>query len=115
MFMVFAGWDYYPQGGAYDWQRSFPDLLAALDECGAQMQVPENDWCHVFDTDTNKEVFSARHWPDKRISPSYIDYKSARFDGSRRAPNFATVITDMRTMTPVAESITSAQRSAPDF
>lgn len=47
-FLLFAGDDYYPSGGACDFQ-----LRGSLDECHAFIaaRVKEFDWAHITDLD----------------------------------------------------------------
>tara|TARA_B100000900_G_scaffold415451_1_gene445367 strand:- start:2950 stop:3132 length:183 start_codon:yes stop_codon:yes gene_type:complete len=51
MFIIFAGEEYYPQGGAYDIisvHNSLDEALIAFDDT-----ITKYDWIHIFDTYTS--------------------------------------------------------------
>jgi len=45
MFLLFAGNDYCPHGGAYDFKGSFDSVADAQEHCS-------DEWATVFDTET---------------------------------------------------------------
>lgn len=53
MFLVFAGSNYYPDGGWEDFEGVFPTLEAAL---GAVTNGRKSDWWHIVDLSTLKIV-----------------------------------------------------------
>ncbi len=61
-FIVFAGDNYYPCGGAYDFMGEFEDLDDA-------MQSPSRgDWYHIFDTHTGDvHEHDGKKWTIKPI------------------------------------------------
>ena len=51
MFIIFAGEEYYPKGGAYDIisvHNSLDEALIAFDDT-----ITKYDWIHIFDTYTS--------------------------------------------------------------
>jgi hypothetical protein len=57
MYLVFAGYGYYPSGGANDYVDSFDDFNKAED-CAEETIEPHQgpEWSHVFNTETKKIV-----------------------------------------------------------
>lgn len=65
-FLLFAGNDYYPDGGAYDFKGSFKTVSAALKEHNPKQHNYDGGWANIFDLETEKIVkqFSCGVWYD---------------------------------------------------
>ncbi len=58
-YILFAGLDYYPQGGAEDFVLKYSDLSDTL-KFGIEILGRNNDWAHVFDLDTMSIIWAAQ-------------------------------------------------------
>lgn len=56
-FVVFAGANYYPTGGFFDFVASFKNFEAARKEAEAVLKVPGTDWSHVVDVKKGEFVW----------------------------------------------------------
>lgn len=57
-YLLFAGCDYYPSGGADDFIESFDEVSDAVASIHADSRG--NDWYHVVDRDTMKIAYKGR-------------------------------------------------------
>ena len=62
--LLFAGDDYYPEGGAYDFKGSFETVELALEAHNPKEHRYEGGWANIFDLKEEKIVkqFSRGHW-----------------------------------------------------
>lgn len=65
-FLLFAGNDYYPEGGAYDFHGSFVSIEEAVKGHNPKMYTYDGGWANIFDLKTEKIVkqFSRGTWYD---------------------------------------------------
>ena len=54
-FLVFAGDNYYPNGGWHDFSESFDDMNTAV-EFARNVRTGNYDWSHVLDSERQKVI-----------------------------------------------------------
>jgi hypothetical protein len=54
-FLLFAGYNYYPTGGWYDFQGSYATLEEAR-EAAASWPRAKDNWWHIIDNQTGENV-----------------------------------------------------------
>lgn len=55
-YLVFAGMFYYPSGGGNDYVAGFDTI-----EDAKNAYAVDSDWCHIFDTETERIVAELSH------------------------------------------------------
>jgi hypothetical protein len=54
-YLLFAGDDYYPQGGFIDFKKDFDTFKEALDYYDKEVLIPDScDWAHIYDLEERR-------------------------------------------------------------